>query len=59
MQVICEDTQSPSADVQAAAFECLVRIMQLYYDHMQFYMERALFGVSTGGLFAPSALRQD
>ena len=46
MQVVCEATQSQSSDVQVAAFECLVRIMQLYYDKMRYYMEKALFGVS-------------
>ena len=46
MQVVCEATQSPSVPVQVGAFECLVRIMSLYYDKMAFYMERALFGVS-------------
>lgn len=46
MQVVCEATQSPAAAVQVGAFECLVRIMSLYYDKMAFYMERALFGVS-------------
>lgn len=46
MQVVCEATQSESPEVQVAAFECLVRIMQLYYDKMQLYMEKALFGVS-------------
>jgi importin subunit beta-1 len=45
MQVVCEATQSSSSEVQIAAFESLVRIMQLFYDKMQFYMERALFGV--------------
>lgn len=45
MQVVCEATQSQSQVVQIGAFECLVRIMQLYYDKMRFYMERALFGV--------------
>ena len=45
MQVICEATQSPSVPVQVGAFECLVRIMNVYYDKMSFYMERALFGV--------------
>jgi importin subunit beta-1 len=45
MQVICEATQNASVDVQVAAFECLVRIMGLYYDHMAYYMEQALFGV--------------
>jgi importin subunit beta-1 len=46
MQVICEATQSASTTVQVGAFECLVRIMGLYYEKMEFYMERALFGVS-------------
>ncbi|MBW0568184.1 hypothetical protein O181_107899 [Austropuccinia psidii MF-1] len=31
MQVFCKDTQSPTPDIQVAAFGCLVRIMQLYY----------------------------
>lgn len=50
MQVVCEATQSSSSEVQVAAFECLVKIMQLFYDKMQYYMEKALFGVSFGGL---------
>jgi importin subunit beta-1 len=45
MQVICEATQNSSVAVQVGAFECLVRIMSLYYDKMAFYMEQALFGV--------------
>ena len=47
MQVVCEATQHQSVQVQAVAFECLVKIMGLYYDKMGFYMERALFGVSS------------
>jgi importin subunit beta-1 len=47
MQVVCEATQNPSVDVQVGAFECLVRIMGLYYDKMAYYMEQALFGVCT------------
>lgn len=45
MQVVCEATQNPSVNVQVGAFECLVRIMSLYYDKMGLYMEQALFGV--------------
>lgn len=45
MQVVCEATQSESSEVQVAAFQCLVRIMQTYYDKMRLYMEKALFGV--------------
>jgi importin subunit beta-1 len=48
MQVVCEATQNPDIDVQSSAFECLVRIMGLYYEKMTFYMERALFGVRPG-----------
>ncbi|BGP19924.1 hypothetical protein JCM10213_002282 [Rhodosporidiobolus nylandii] len=50
MQVVCEATQSPSSDVQVAAFACLVKIMHLYYDFMKFYMERALFGLTVLGM---------
>ena len=45
MQVVCEATQNNSVEVQMGAFECLVRIMQEYYDKMSLYMEQALFGV--------------
>lgn len=45
MQVVCEATQSSAVPVQVGAFECLVKIMTLYYEKMSFYMERALFGV--------------
>ncbi|EJD36187.1 karyopherin Kap95 [Auricularia subglabra TFB-10046 SS5] len=53
MQVVCEATQNPSVPVQVAAFECLVRIMGLYYDKMSFYMERALFGLTVLGMKNP------
>jgi hypothetical protein len=46
MQVVCEATQNNSVAVQVGAFECLVRIMGLYYDKMGLYMEQALFGAS-------------
>jgi len=45
MQVVCEATQSDNESVKVAAFECLVRIMQLYYEKMEFYMQKALYGV--------------
>jgi importin subunit beta-1 len=45
MQVVCEATQNGNVSVQVGAFECLVRIMSLYYDKMALYMEQALFGV--------------
>jgi len=51
MQVVCEATQNASVPVQVGAFECLVRIMSVYYDKMALYMEQALFGVGSGSLF--------
>jgi len=50
MQVVCEATQNPSVSVEVGAFECLVRIMGLYYDKMAFYMEQALFGLTVVGM---------
>ncbi|KAK0463208.1 armadillo-type protein [Desarmillaria tabescens] len=50
MQVVCEATQSSSVSVQVGAFECLVRIMSLYYEKMGFYMEQALFGLTVVGM---------
>ncbi|KAJ3505061.1 hypothetical protein NLJ89_g7615 [Agrocybe chaxingu] len=50
MQVVCEATQKNSVSVQVAAFECLVRIMSLYYDKMGLYMEQALFGLTVVGM---------
>ncbi|KAI0351594.1 ARM repeat-containing protein [Trametes cingulata] len=50
MQVVCEATQNPSGPVQVGAFECLVKIMSLYYDKMNYYMERALFGLTVMGM---------
>ena len=46
MQIVCEATTSEDEDVQVAAFECLVKIVQLYYDKMPLYMEQALCGVN-------------
>jgi importin subunit beta-1 len=48
MQVVCEATQSGSTEIKVNAYECLVRIMQLYYGMMHLYMEKALVGVSIG-----------
>ncbi|CAE6374486.1 unnamed protein product [Rhizoctonia solani] len=53
MQVVCEATQSDHPPVQVGAFECLVKIMSLYYDKMGFYMERALFGLTVVGMKNP------
>ncbi|KAI8092520.1 armadillo-type protein [Halteromyces radiatus] len=53
MQVVCEATQSESSEIKVSAYECLVRIMQLYYYMMHFYMEKALFGLTVSGMNDP------
>eukprot|EP00956_Cyclotella_meneghiniana_P026629 scaffold58077_cov52-Cyclotella_meneghiniana.AAC.1 len=39
MKTICEATQSPSAEVSTAAYECIVQIAFQYYDKLQEYMQ--------------------
>ncbi|KAJ3087378.1 karyopherin beta, partial [Physocladia obscura] len=50
MQIVCEGTVSSDEDVQAAAFECLVKIVQFYYDKMPMYMAQALYGLTIDGM---------
>ena len=50
MQVVCEATQSGDTRIEAGAFGCLNRIMNLYYDKMKFYMEKALYGLTIVGM---------
>lgn len=50
MQVICEATQADDSRIQQGSYGCLNRIMGLYYDKMQFYMEKALFGLTVQGM---------
>jgi len=45
MQVVCEATQSMDNQVRVAALQCLVKIMSLYYQYMEYYMGPALFAV--------------
>jgi importin subunit beta-1 len=54
MQVVCESTQHTNPRVQVPAYSCLVRIMQLYYEKMKFYMEKALFGLTVIGMRNPN-----
>lgn len=46
MEVVCETTQSPDTQISVAALQCLVKIMSLYYQHMQMYMAQALFPIT-------------
>lgn len=54
MQVVCEATQSSDVELQAAAFGCLARIVQLYYIYMSLYMEKALYVLSMNGMLSPN-----
>ncbi|XP_072181023.1 importin subunit beta-1-like [Diadema setosum] len=46
MQVVCEATQVKDTQVKVAALQCLVKIMSLYYAHMEQYMGHALFAIT-------------
>ena len=51
MQIVCESTQSTeSADLQVIGFECLVKIVGMYYDYMGLYMQKALYGLTVLGM---------
>jgi importin subunit beta-1 len=46
MQIVCEATTSnESPAIQVVGFECLVKIVGIYYDFMGLYMQKALYGV--------------
>ncbi|CAH1118453.1 unnamed protein product [Phaedon cochleariae] len=46
MEVVCEATQSADSQIKVAALQCLVKIMSLYYQHMETYMAPALFPIT-------------
>uniref|UniRef100_A0A1I7ZA47 Importin N-terminal domain-containing protein n=1 Tax=Steinernema glaseri TaxID=37863 RepID=A0A1I7ZA47_9BILA len=46
MRVVCEATQCNDGPVKVAAMQCLVRIMSLYYQYMEYYMAQALFPIT-------------
>lgn len=50
MQVICEATTSPDTKLQAISFGALAKIMNLYYDYMGVYMEKALYSLTVQGM---------
>ena len=47
MQVLCEAKQSPFEKNRVSAMECMVSIVNDYYEYMEAYMSRALFAVSS------------
>lgn len=46
MQTLCETTQVKDIATQTAAYEAIVRVAELYYEHLPPYMQ-ALFGLTT------------
>ncbi|KRY56882.1 Importin subunit beta-1, partial [Trichinella britovi] len=54
MQVICETTQSANENLKVAALQCLVKVMSLYYQHMEYYMPAALFSISVEAMKSSS-----
>ena len=56
MQVTCTATQSPDTGIKVAALQCLVKIMSLYYRHMEPYMARALFQITLQAMKDPGFL---
>ncbi|KAJ3161708.1 karyopherin beta [Geranomyces michiganensis] len=49
MTIVCASTTNPTPAVQIAAFECLVKIMSLYYEYMEAYIP-TLIPISVNGL---------
>jgi importin subunit beta-1 len=49
MTCVCEATLSPDPEVKLTALQCLVRTMELYYEHMETYMQ-ALFDISLAAI---------
>lgn len=46
MEVVCEARQSLDIQNSVQAFQCLVKIMALYYQYMQTYVVKALFPIT-------------
>ncbi|KAI1721587.1 HEAT-like repeat domain-containing protein [Ditylenchus destructor] len=46
MEVTCSATVCPDTAVKVVALQCLVKIMSLYYQFMESYMNRALFPIT-------------
>ncbi|KAI8799278.1 karyopherin Kap95 [Cladochytrium replicatum] len=49
MELVCTATQDDES-VKEVAFECLVKIVQLYYEYMELYMQQALINLTIAGM---------
>ncbi|XP_065834901.1 importin subunit beta-like [Oscarella lobularis] len=54
MEVICEATQCSDERVKVAALQTMVKVVSLYYQHMETYMGRALFPISIEAMKSPT-----
>lgn len=50
MQIVCEATQSTENQLRVAALQNIVKIMSLYYEHMEIYMGQALFPITLAAI---------
>ena len=53
MNVVCTATQAGDESIVLPAFECLVRIMQLYYEKMGPYMQHAIARLTIESIKSP------
>lgn len=50
MTVVCDATQSPDGKVRAASFECVCKVAELYYEHLnQSYMD-AIYPITVNAI---------
>ena len=49
VQAICEATQCPDEKARKAAYECIIKVAELYYDYLAPYAQ-TLFGLTTAAI---------
>lgn len=54
MKVICEATQARDESIVVPAFECLVKVLQLYYPQMELYMAQGVAQLTIASMQSPS-----
>ncbi|KAI0233643.1 karyopherin Kap95, partial [Massospora cicadina] len=50
MEVVCENSQSGSEDLQVVAYQCLIDIVNFYYELMSQYFTQVLVDLTLNGL---------
>ncbi|KAJ9078578.1 karyopherin Kap95 [Entomophthora muscae] len=54
MEVVCENTQSDPEELKVASYQCLIDIVNIYYEFMHQYFNQALVELTLIGLRDPS-----